>query len=113
MNLENAHRGLAEGLQRRAHWHLAAQDWENYLLAVSDLVTLYENQNTAADRVAALMGAQGREIQQWLDLAHHAHRQLVQAIDHAQDTLSNLVAAEQKREHRQIREMSDDLARRR
>lgn len=112
MNLDNAHQALAEGLQRRAQWHLAAQDWDNYLRAVSDLVTLYENQNQTAARLAHMMGTQGQEILQWVDLAHHAQTQLVRALDQAQHAAHTLMSTEQKRLGAQIRELSNELARR-
>lgn len=111
-NLDNAHRALAEGLQLRAQWHLTAQDWDNYLRAVSDLVTLYENQNETATRLAHMMGTQGQEILRWVDLASHAQTQLVRALEQAQHAAQQMVAANHKREQKQLADLTNELARR-
>jgi len=110
-DLDTLRSHLAEALQRRAHWHLTAQDWENYLRCISDLVTLYEHDNTTATNAAALMGAQGQDIMRWLDLAQYAHSNLVQAIDQAQSVVQKLTADEQ-REETHLRQLSTQLARR-
>ena len=110
--LEQLRQNLAEGLQRRATWHLAAQEWDSYLQTVSDLVTLYEHQNMTAEKVADIMGAQGQDILRWVELANWAQQNLVQAIDQAQTLTQGLVTQENKREHKHLRELSNALARR-
>ena len=111
-DLDNLRSNLAEALQRRAHWNLAAQDWENYLRCISDLVTLHEHQNLAASNAAALMGEQGQDIMRWLDLAQYAHTNLVQAIDQAQSVVQQL-ATDERHEQRHLRQLASELPRRR
>jgi hypothetical protein len=111
--LEQLRNNLAEGLQRRANWHLAAQEWDSYLRTISDLVTLYEHQNMTAEKVAGMMGEQGQDILRWVELANYAQHNLVQAIEHAQTVAQGLVTQENNREHKHLRELSADLSRRR
>lgn len=110
-DLDSLRINLAEALQRRAHWNLTAQNWENYLRCISDLVTLYEHQNLAAQHAAALMGDQGQDILRWLDLAHYAQSNLLQAIDQAQSVVQQL-GADDRNEHKQLRQLGASLARR-
>ena len=94
-DLDLQQHNLAEGLQRRAQWHLSAQQWQEYLETVADLVTLYSNDNQAAHRVAELMSDQGQDIAKWLDLVEYAQHNLVQAIEQAQLFTQKLVTHEQ------------------
>jgi len=109
-DLEQLRHNLAEGLQRRANWHLAAQEWDRYLQTVSDLVTLYEHQNMTAEKVAELMGTQGQDILRWVELANYAQQNLVQAIEQAQTLTQGLVTQEDNRERKHLRELSNALA---
>lgn len=111
-DLDHHTRLLAEALQRRAQWHLTAQEWDEYLRTVADLVTLYEHQNNTAARVAHLFGEQGRDILRWVDLANHAQQNLVQAIEKAQDFAAHLVATEQANEQKHLAQLRDTLTRR-
>lgn len=111
--LELLRHNLAEGLQRRATWHLAAQEWDSYLRTVSDLVTMYEHQNMTAEKVADMMGAQGHDILRWVELANYAQHNLVQAIEQAQTVAQGLVMHENDREQQHLRELSSALSRRR
>lgn len=106
---ELQHQNLAEALQRRAHWHLNAQEWQQYLQTISDLVQLYDNDNATAQRVVALMGAQGQDIAQWLDLANYAQQNLVQAIEHAQTVTQKLVQQEHKHNLKHLHQLQIDL----
>jgi hypothetical protein len=108
-DLDLQHQNLAEALQRRARWHLAAQEWQQYLQTISDLVLLYDNDNATAQRVVALMGAQGQDIAQWLNLANYAQQNLVQAIEHAQTVTQKLVQQEQKHNQKHLRQLQIDL----
>jgi len=110
--LELARTNLAEGLQRRAQWHLSSQQWDKYLQAVGDLVTLYEHQNMTACRVAALMGEQGQDIAQWVELANYAQQNLVQAIEQAQTLTHQLAEREQQRELQQVTRVREDMFKR-
>lgn len=110
-DLDSLRTNLAEALQRRAHWNLTAQNWENYLRCISDLVTLYEHDNTSARNAATLMGDQGQDIVRWLDLAQYAHSNLLQAIDNAQSVVQQL-AADERHEHKYLRQLGASLARR-
>lgn len=110
-DLDSLRLNLAEALQRRAQWNLAAQNWDNYLRCVSDLVTMYEHDNMTASKAAALMGDQGQDILRWLDLAHYAHSSLVQAIDQAQSVVTQL-AGDEQREHKNLRQLAASLHRR-
>jgi len=111
--IDQLRHNLAEGLQRRANWHLAAQEWDSYLQTVSDLVTLYEHQNMTAEKVADMMGEQGQDILRWVELANYAQHNLVQAIEQAQTVAQGLVMQENDREHKHLRGLSNALVRRR
>lgn len=109
-DLDLLRHNLAEGLQRRANWHLAAQEWDKYLRTVSDLVTLYEHENMTAEKVGQLMGEQGQDILRWVELANYAQQNLVQAIEQAQTLTQGLVDKEKRREQKHLRELSNSLA---
>lgn len=112
-DLDLQQHNLAEGLQRRAQWNLSAQRWQEYLETVSDLVTLYSNDNQTAHRVAALMSDQGQDIAKWLDLVEYAQHNLVQAIEQAQLFTQKLVTDEQNSKQKHLHDLSKDMARRR
>lgn len=94
---------VLDSLQRKAQWHLAANEWDNYLSTLHNIVQMYDNDNQSALTVGALMQGQGQDIVQWVQLIDYANRQLVAALETAHEQITQLAGAEHTRMEHQNR----------
>jgi len=101
---QQGHEFAVESLQRKAQWHLAANEWDNYLATVQHIVAMYDIDTTSAQTVAELLHEQGQDISQWVALIAYANQQLVGALDIAREQIQQLTHDENSRaeHHRQL-----------
>jgi hypothetical protein len=101
---QQGHEFALDSLQRKAQWHLAASEWDNYLATVQQIVAMYDIDTTSAQTVAELLQEQGQDISQWVALIEYANQQLIGALDTARGQIDDLRQDEQNRaeHHRQL-----------
>lgn len=101
---QQGHEFALDSLQRKAQWHLAASEWDNYLATLQQIVAMYDIDTTSAQTVAELLQEQGQDISQWVALIDYANQQLIGALDTARGQIYDLRQDEQNRaeHHRQL-----------
>ncbi len=101
---QKGHEFVLDSLQRKAQWHLAANEWDNYLATLQQIVAMYDIDTTSAQTVAELLQEQGQDISQWVALIDYANQQLVGALDTAREQIHGLTLDENNRveKHRQL-----------
>lgn len=101
---QQGHEFALDSLQRKAQWHLAANEWDNYLATLQQLVAMYNIDTTSAQTVAQLLQEQGQDISQWVALIEYANQQLIGALDTARKQVHGLTNDENNRieQHRQL-----------
>lgn len=101
---QQGHEFVLDSLQRKAQWHLAANEWDSYLATLQQIVAMYDIDTTSAQTVAELLQEQGQDISQWVALIDYANQQLIGALDTARGQILDLKQDEQNRaeHHRQL-----------
>ena len=101
---QQGHEFALDSLQRKAQWHLAANEWDSYLATLQQIVGMYDIDTTSAQTVAELLQEQGQDISQWVALIDYANQQLVGALDTAREQIHGLTLDENNRaeKHRQL-----------
>ena len=101
---QQGHEFALDSLQRKAQWHLTANEWDKYLATLQQIVAMYDIDTTSAQTVADLLQEQGQDIGQWVALIEYANQQLVGALNTAREQIHDLSHDEHERieRHRQL-----------